>query len=68
MAPIEILYQFNSDRSQSQQITVRLDSTTGEYSTVDDTTVLENYGGVGSDDRHDPLKSPLHRFAHAENE
>ena len=53
MAPIEILYQFNSDRSQSQQITVRLDSATGEYSTVDDTTILHNYGGVDSDDDDD---------------
>ena len=53
MAPIEILYQFNSDRSQSQQITVRLDSATGEYSPVDDTTILHNYGGVDSDDDDD---------------
>ena len=53
MAPIEILYQFNSDRSQSQQITVRLDSATGEYSPLDDTTILHNYGGVDSDDDDD---------------
>jgi len=42
MSPVEILFQFTGDRTQGQQITVRLDAD-GKYSTVEDEALLGNY-------------------------
>ena len=48
-----ITSELTGQTTSSTAIAARLDSTMGEYSTVDDTTVPDNYGGVDSDDDDD---------------